>query len=181
MTTSSKNIYLIGPRACGKTTLAKRLAEKLGRSVIDTDDILAERMGESIAHYVDRKGWEGFRDLEAQVLADVSQETGMVVACGGGIVLRPENREILKETGLVLYLDAHPDELCRRLAADAKEEQRPSLTEKSLEDEVREVLAEREPLYRDCATAVVPAGGELEETLKQSVDACTLLEEGDAS
>lgn len=150
-----RNIYLIGPRACGKTTIGKELAQALGRSFVDTDALFVKKHGE-IAAFVDAHGWEAFRDAEAAVLEQVHRENDHVVGCGGGIVLRDENRVRLKE-GFSVYLKTLPDELAARLECDPNEAQRPSLTGKGLAEEVREVLAEREPLYSECATAVIGA------------------------
>lgn len=150
-----RNIYLIGPRACGKTTIGKQLAEALKRRFVDTDALFLQKHGE-IAPFVESNGWEAFRDGERAVLEDVSNAEDLVVGCGGGIVLRPENREILKK-GFTVYLKTLPEDLAERLACDPNESQRPSLTGKGLADEVRDVLAEREPLYSECATAVISA------------------------
>jgi shikimate kinase len=149
-----RNIFLIGPRACGKTSVGSRLAEGLGREFVDTDHSLVASVGMEIAEYVEQNGWAAFRDREAETLAREAAPGGRVIGCGGGIVLREENRAVLK-TGVTLYLKAEPDELARRLEADPNEAQRPSLTGRSIADEVREVLAERAPLYEGCADAVV--------------------------
>ena len=149
------NIYLIGPRASGKTTLGERLAETLGRAFTDLDAAFVERRGETIAALVEREGWDAFRRAEAEILAGTAKRTGLVVATGGGVVLLPENREILAR-GLVLYLQAHPDRLAERLMADLNPEQRPKLTELGLREELAATLAEREPLYLSLAHACLP-------------------------
>ena len=152
-----RNIFLIGPRACGKTTVGRALADRLGLSFADTDHELVRGVGMEIADYVEANGWDAFRDREAETLARVAGEGSRVVGCGGGIVLRPENRELLA-TGIVLYLKTAPEVLAERLMRDPNEAQRPSLTGKSVVDEVREILAERAPLYEGCADIVLDQG-----------------------
>lgn len=150
-----RTIYLIGPRASGKTTLGRRLAERLSRPFVDLDAMFLERTGETIADLVAREGWDAFRRTEAAILAEVGAVPGQVVATGGGAVLLPENREILAK-GLVLYLQAAPERLAERLLADMNEAQRPKLTAMGLTDEIVATLREREPLYLACAHAVLP-------------------------
>lgn len=151
----NRNIYLIGPRASGKTTLGRRLAARLSRPFVDLDAVFLERHGETIATLVTREGWEAFRRAEAAILADVAARPGQVVATGGGAVLLPENRALLT-TGLVLYLQASPERLAERLLADCQAGQRPKLTELELRDEIVATLKEREPLYLSLAGACLP-------------------------
>ncbi len=149
------NIYLIGPRASGKTSLGKLLAERLGRPFVDLDAAFVAARGEAIAELVTREGWDAFRRAEAEILAEAAQTPGQVVATGGGVVLLPQNRDILAK-GLVLYLQAEPDRLAERLLADVNEAQRPKLTDMGLREEIVATLAEREPLYLACAHAALP-------------------------
>lgn len=149
-----KNIYLTGPRACGKTTVGKMLAEYLKRPFVDTDQVFVEKHGQSIAECVDAEGWDVFRNREAAVLRELAGRQGLVVACGGGIVLREENRKILAR-GMTVYFDIDADELAQRLENDPLEAQRPSLTGKSLAEEVRDVLKRRDPMYRESAHVVI--------------------------
>lgn len=153
----TRNIFLIGPRACGKTTVGRVLADRLGLEFVDTDHELVRVAGMEVADYVGANGWDGFRDLEVETLARVAGESVRVVGCGGGIVLRQENREVLA-AGIVLYLKTDPEVLAERLMRDPNEAQRPSLTGKALVDEVREILAERAHLYEGCADVVLLPG-----------------------
>ena len=167
------NIYLIGPRASGKTSLGKKLAAHLGRPFVDLDAAFAAKHGDTIAALVAREGWDAFRKAEAAVLAETAATPGQVVATGGGAVLLPENREILSR-GLALYLQAHPDRLAERLLADMNEEQRPKLTEMGLREEIVATLAEREPLYLSVAHASLPERP-LEELLEYALRAIAVL------
>lgn len=160
-----RSVFLIGPRASGKTTLGRALAADLEAGFVDTDALLVQRLGRSVAEFVAARGWEAFRDEETRVLEAVARTPGRVVACGGGIVLRPRNRELLAE-GETLYLRADPAVLADRLARDPAEAQRPSLTGRPLLDEIAEVLAARAPLYESCARAVLDASLPLDRLLE---------------
>ena len=150
-----KNVYLVGPRASGKSTLGRMLAEALGRPFVDLDEAFVDHVGRSIAQVVEAEGWERFRELETEVLRDVAEAGGQVVATGGGAVLKAPNREILGH-GVVVYLQADAEAVVERLMAELKPEQRPALTGMSLEDEVRKTVLEREPYYMACAHLIAP-------------------------
>lgn len=167
------NIYLIGPRASGKTTLGRMMAEALGRSFVDLDEVFRTRRGESIAALVEREGWDAFRTVESEILREESRVPGRVLATGGGAVLAPENRAVLGG-GVCVYLRAEPEELARRLLAEAKPEQRPSLSELDFEQEIRTTLREREPLYLSCAQVVLPPR-EVGELLQQALVALAMV------
>jgi shikimate kinase len=170
-------IFLVGPRASGKTSLGRILAERLDILFLDTDDLAVTLLGQSIADHVAVRGWDSFRAIETRALnqaAALAGKDGGVIACGGGIVLKPENRAVLAR-GQVAYLCADPEILARRLASDPLEAQRPSLTGGTVIDEVRDVLARREPLYRQTADVVLDAGLPLEELVER---ACERLRPG---
>jgi shikimate kinase len=170
------NIYLIGARACGKTTLGRKLAARLKRLFVDTDSRIRVKTGKTVAEIVEEGGWEAFREVESLVLAEVSVFTGQVVSCGGGMVLRQDNREILAR-GITIYIDAAPEELAARLARDPAEAQRPSLTGAGLVEEVRQVLAEREPVYRSLARVVLDGGVCAEKLAEQALAEIARFEE----
>lgn len=171
----AENIFLIGPRASGKTTLGRKLAAHLKRPFVDTDRRIRLATGRTVAEIVEQGGWEAFRQIECDVLADVALFSGQVVSCGGGIVLREENREILKK-GLTFYLKADPEVLAERLMRNPENAQRPSLTGASIAQEVRQVLAERAPLYEELSRAALPADAPLEESLRQALAVIARLE-----
>jgi shikimate kinase len=154
------NVFLVGPRASGKTSLGRMLAGRLGRPFTDADEAVVGALGASIADFVAASGWRRFRDKETAVLRRLCRQGGQVVACGGGVVLRAANRRLLG-SGIVISLRADPLVLAGRLAKDPNAAQRPSLTGRPLLDEVAEVVAAREPLYTACADLVLPAGAEL--------------------
>jgi len=163
---STTNVFFIGPRASGKTTLARAVAQGLGLVCVDTDELVAESSGKSIANVVQAHGWQAFRDLEHKALEQVCAQTGQVVATGGGIVLREDNREIMRSTGWVFYLLAQPDLLQTRLARQEDEAWRPSLSGMSPNKEVGEIMAEREPLYLQTLHYILPADREVAELVQ---------------
>lgn len=171
------NIFLIGPRACGKTTVGLILAEKLSREFYDSDAVLVQRAGCDIAQYVEKNGWDGFRDLEVSVLAELARMNNAVVSCGGGIVVREENLSVLRNSYTV-YIKAAVEVLADRLTADPAHGQRPSLTGKPLVEEIREVLEAREELYSGCATFVADGSAPVEKVCSQILKSYKLYEQG---
>ena len=161
-------IYLVGARAAGKTTFGGALARQLGCNYVDTDIHLRETTGETVADIVAREGWDGFRKRESAVLRAVTAP-GTVIATGGGMVLAEENRRFMRKNGIVLYLSAPAEVLASRLQANPNAAQRPTLTGKSIAEEVAEVLAAREPLYRETATHSLNAAATPKELLAEAL------------
>lgn len=152
----NEQIFLIGFRAVGKTTVGRNLASLLGFSFADTDALICEKKGMSVDGIVQAEGWDGFRRCEQEVLQDMHTRSRCVIATGGGAILHRHLWPMLKEQGLVVWLTADPDILCQRIQADALTSgQRPSLTGAGVCAEVREILAIRDPLYRETADVVV--------------------------
>lgn len=149
-------IFLIGARGCGKSTVGRALALAQGCQFIDTDYWLQENAQQTIAAMVEQEGWDGFRARETAALEAVSAPS-RVVATGGGIILSEYNRRFMHEHGVVIYLCAPVDVLADRLEAFPEEGQRPTLTGKPISEEVSEVLAQRDALYRAAAHYVVDA------------------------
>jgi shikimate kinase len=147
-------IFLIGYRGSGKSRVAKLVAERLGWQWLDADELLADRAGRSIREIFAAEGETGFRNREAELLAELCRLERHVIATGGGVILRQENRARLRQ-GLVVWLTAEPATLWRRIAGDAASAaQRPDLAGGGLA-EVEELLAARLPHYRDCAHFIV--------------------------
>jgi shikimate kinase len=151
-----RNLVLIGYRATGKTEVGALLARKLARPFVDLDAALEAEMGRSIADLVAEKGWPEFRRREKEMVRRYCRIGGQVLATGGGVILDSENVKILQETGVVVWLQADPDTIRKRLSLDApKESQRPSLTGGGTLDEVEEVLRTRQPLYAAAAHVII--------------------------
>lgn len=165
------NIYLVGLMGAGKSSVARELGRRMGRPVADTDAEVARQAGRSVAQIFATDGEAAFRDRESAVLAQVAARGGLVVATGGGIVLREANRQELRASGRVVYLQADPAELLRRLSRGGIAA-RPLLAVADPLARLRELLAEREPLYRGVAhhvvttVAEITAGGMAERILR---------------
>lgn len=143
-------LILIGPRGSGKSSVGRRAARLLGCAFVDTDALIEAR-GRTIAELFTAEGEPGFRAIEREVIRSLDPPAGAVVATGGGAVLDAANREHLAGLGTVIYLHAPVD----RLVARIKGEHRPPLTDTGPLDEMRRVLALRDPIYRALADAVV--------------------------
>jgi shikimate kinase len=144
------NIVLIGYRGTGKSEVARQLALRLGWDWVDADVEVELKAGKSIAAIFADDGEPAFRDLEATILAELVQRDRAVLALGGGVVLRPANRSLLRQVTKVVWLTATPETIARRLAADAATaSRRPNLTAAGGLEEIRRLLAERTPLYRE--------------------------------
>lgn len=146
------NIVLIGYRATGKTEVGKALARQLGYNFIDSDILIEKEADCSISDIVKKEGWAGFRNREKGVIKKLSKMKKVVIAAGGGAILDSENVEHLKKSGVLIWLKARPKTILSRLKEDDKtNSQRPSLTGKSLDVELKQILEERTPLYKGAA------------------------------
>jgi shikimate kinase len=151
-----QNIILVGLRCTGKTTVGRLLAKRLGWSFADADDRIETVAGMTIADIFATEGEGSFRDREAAALADLCERSGHVIATGGGAVMREANRRLLKANGFVVWLTAAPEALWERMNTDpATAARRPNLTAGGGEEEVKSLLAAREPLYREVADFTV--------------------------
>lgn len=149
------NVYLIGYRCTGKTTVGRLVAIETGHEFIDADEFLQDQAGRSIQEIFETDGQDTFRDLESECLGQLAERDNLIVGTGGGVILREENRNILKG-GLVVLLKANVETIIQRMRADdATEGQRPGLTDKGPYDEIVEVLKERQPLYEAAADVVL--------------------------
>lgn len=150
-----ENIFLVGLMGAGKSTVGRILARRLSKRFVDTDHEIEKRNGVTIPVIFEIEGEDGFRRREQEVLADLSQEKGLILSTGGGIVLKPENREVLRNHGFVVYLNARPELLADRTKHDRS---RPLLNVEDPLTRLRELHAVRDPLYREVAHAVVETG-----------------------
>ena len=145
-------VYLVGPMGAGKTTIGKYLAQQLKLGFADTDSEIEARTGADIPWIFDVEGEEGFRDREQQVVEEMTLWDNVVLATGGGVVLRPENRRALAGRGFVVYLYATVEEQVRRTRRDRR---RPLLQKGDPEQVLRELMAVRDPLYREIADHII--------------------------
>ncbi len=136
--------------------MGARLAEILGRPLVDFDEVLVQEAGRPIADIVAQDGWAEFRRQEKALVARFRHTQGQVLATGGGVVLDPDNVEALKENGIIIWLTAAPDTIQARLAIDQpRDVNRPSLTGNDTIGEVAAVLEARLPLYQGAAQITV--------------------------
>lgn len=143
------NIVLIGYRGTGKTTVGHILAKRLGMRYVGLDAEIVRRTGKSIPEIVGEQGWEGFRNLESEVVRETSGMDGCILDTGGGVILRDENVTRLRSNGIIFWLQASVDDILNRIRNDT---QRPSLTgNRTFTEEVKDVLAERLPKYAAAA------------------------------
>ena len=155
-------IALVAMPGAGKSTVGKALARHLGLPFFDSDQVIEKRLGTSIRTFFEQQGEAAFRDLEQEVLADLSQGPARVLATGGGSVLRQPNREALKSHFTVVYLRSTPEELFRRLRHDRH---RPLLQVDDPLRKLRDLYRERDPLYRQTAHFIIETGRPSVQTL----------------
>jgi shikimate kinase len=149
-------ISLIGLPGSGKSSVGRQLARRLGVGFSDSDAVIEARLGEPIRSFFDREGEERFRELEEEVIASLCCAGAEgVLATGGGAVLRSANRAALRGHSTVIYLRSAPEELFRRLRHDT---QRPLLQVADPRARLRELYAQRDPLYRETAHFVIETG-----------------------
>ncbi len=153
MMREKENIVLIGMPGAGKTTVGKSLARKYNREVIDTDDLIVKKANKSIPEIFKEDGEEAFRDLESEVIREVAKLTGVIIATGGGAILREENRKELKKNGRIYFID-------RPLKALLPTEDRPLA--KSAEA-ITERYNERYGIYTSAADEIINADCTAEE------------------
>lgn len=150
-----KFISLVGLPGSGKSTIGRQLARRLKLPFVDSDHVIEERLGCSIRNYFESEGEASFRDVEESVIDEVTQSTGRVLSTGGGSVLRAVNRQRLNDRSHVVYLRSSPEELFRRLRHDVN---RPLLQVADPLDRLRDLYAQRDPLYRETAHFVIETG-----------------------
>ncbi|MGD8434306.1 MAG: shikimate kinase [Syntrophobacterales bacterium] len=142
------NLYLIGYRCTGKSSVGRLLAEAMDWTFVDMDQELVSEAGIPIEEIVDSRGWKYFRDQESKLLQQLSRATEQVISTGGGVVTVPENITIMHGSGKVVWLHASPGTIAARMEADkSTDNQRPPLHGDDSVVEIEEVLAERLPLY----------------------------------
>lgn len=149
------NVFLVGLMGAGKTTVGKLLAKHLHKTFLDSDHELETRTGVNIPVIFELEGEEGFRAREANLIRELAQRQDIVLATGGGAVLRPENRAALTSGGIVVYLNASVEDLWLRTRHDRN---RPLLQTADPKAKLRELLEQRDPLYREIADIVVTSG-----------------------
>ena len=143
-----KNIYLIGLMGSGKTTLGKILSKKLDKNFYDSDHVIEEKLGVDVPMIFEYEGEAGFREREKDSLKELVSKKNIVLATGGGIILSKSNRDLLSENGIVIYLKSNQKDLIKRMKNDKT---RPLLKNGNIEEIIKKLCKEREPLYEEIA------------------------------
>jgi len=147
-----RNVILVGPMGAGKSTIGRLLAKELHLPFKDSDKEIEVRTGADIPWIFDVEGEAGFREREQAVIADLCEEDGLVLATGGGAILRPANREALRAGGRVIYLHTSVEQQLERTARDRN---RPLLRTANPGQVLSELMAIRDPLYREIADVII--------------------------
>ena len=150
------SIFLTGPMGSGKSTIGRQLAKQLAMPFHDSDHEIERRTGVDIPLIFELEGETGFRKRESGVIDDLTRLPDIVLATGGGAILDPENRERLGDRGTVIYLHTSVDQQLSRTAHDRK---RPLLQTPDPRTTLEELLAIRDPLYREIADLVIETDG----------------------
>lgn len=165
------NVYLIGPMGAGKTTIGRQLSELLRLEFVDSDHEIEARTGANIPWIFDVEGEDGFRAREESVIDDLTRREGIVLATGGGVVMREANRRALHERGTVVYLLTP---VAVQLERTARDRNRPLLRTADPRARLTELMALRDPLYREAAHVVIPtSGGSAREVALKIIHALT--------
>ena len=149
---TTRNVYLVGMMAVGKTTVGRHLASRLDLTFHDTDKVIENRAGADVSWIFELEGEERFREREHQVIEELTRRERVLLATGGGAVLREENRALLRETGIVVYLRSGVDLILERTRSDHR---RPLLQVHDVRERIETLTAERGPLYESVAHLAV--------------------------
>ena len=150
------SLFLTGPMGAGKSTIGRQLSKQLGLPFHDSDHEIEARTGVDIPLIFDLEGEAGFRKRESVVIDELTQLPGIVLATGGGAILDPANREHLGNRGKVIYLHASVNQQLKRTRMDRN---RPLLQTEDPRARLEELMAIRDPLYREIASVVIDTDG----------------------
>lgn len=170
----ARNIFFVGPMGAGKTTIGRQLAKQLKREFFDSDREIEKRTGASIPLIFELEQEEGFRKREQAMIDELTQLDSIILATGGGAVLAPENREHLRSRGFVIYLYAPTGQLLRRTSHDKN---RPLLQTENPRQKLEQLMAVRDPLYREVAETVIKTDNlPVKQVVKQIIELVRKLE-----
>jgi shikimate kinase len=146
------NLFLIGYRCSGKTTIGKSVATKIGWSFVDSDIRVTKACGKSIEEIIDTEGWNAFRRMEHSTIKQICTHDRQVVATGGGVVLDADNIKAMKTRGMLIWLGASAGAIRKRMLADKNSGHfRPALTERGRIEEIEGMLLQRNPYYESAS------------------------------
>jgi shikimate kinase len=161
------NIILTGFMATGKTTVGKLLADQLGYEFVDTDELIVERSGQSVAEIFHKKGEAIFREMEAAIAQELGEKEGLVVSTGGRFMLDPANAAALDKSGRVFCLLAAPEEILERVSKD-RHVKRPLLEDPNPIQRIVELMQQREEGY-GCFTQITTSGKTADEVAQNLI------------
>lgn len=169
-----ENIILVGLMGAGKSTIGRNLAKSLKKDFYDSDRVIEERTGVDISTIFEIEGEQGFRDREEQVIAELCEKNNIVLATGGGCILREANRKNMRKSSHVVYLRTSAALLYSRIRYDKS---RPLMQTKSPIDTLKKLLDDREPYYLEVADTIIMTGKQkvnvivkrVEESLKEKL------------
>ena len=152
MAKKHNNIFLIGPMGSGKTTIGKKLANKVSKKFYDSDDEIKKNTGADIPLIFEIEGDSGFRVREKKVISELVLLDNIVLSTGGGAILDNENRSMLVENGFIIYLKSSAERIYKRTSGDKS---RPLLQVSDRLGRIKEILAERESIYKSLADEII--------------------------
>ncbi len=152
MLTKYEKIIFVGPMGAGKTTIGKRVASHLGCDFYDSDRVIEERTGVSIPLIFELEGEEGFRRRETEVIEELCKDKNIILATGGGAILREQNRQMMKQNSLVIFLNASLEKLFERTSRDRN---RPLLQTSDPKQKLEQLLKDRLTIYQEMADIIV--------------------------
>lgn len=160
------NIYLIGLMGAGKTTIGRQLAKALSLPFYDSDKAIEEQTGVNIPTIFEYEGEEGFRIREQKMILELTKINGIILATGGGAILKETNRQVLKENGFVVYLQCSIDKILQRTKRD---NQRPLLYTDNPKKRIETLFSEREAFYLSCADFKIETSSIQSKVVVQSI------------
>ncbi len=162
-----QNLILVGPMGSGKSAVGRSLARALHRDFFDSDDVIEERTGVDIPFIFEKEGEAGFRDREMRVIADLTDMDGIVLATGGGAIVRAENRQRLGARGFVIYLETSVEQQLKRTS---RGRERPLLSQSGdPREKLDALMQERESRYLEIADLVVTTDGRKVQTVTREI------------
>jgi shikimate kinase len=164
----NRNIYLVGMMGAGKTSIGRLLSKRSRRRFYDSDHVIEERTGVTIPTIFDLEGEQSFRDREEAVIAELARLSNIVLATGGGAILRENNRQALCSSGIIVYLRGSVEDLWRRTR---KDKNRPLLLTDNPRQKLAEIYSVRDPIYSSVADIIIETGNPSIQSLEQDVEA----------
>ncbi len=171
-----KNIVLIGFMGTGKTAVGTRLARRLGREFVDTDNEIEQITGMTIRDIFYKEGEIRFRSEEALIVKRLAERTGLVIATGGGVVINPDNLHLLKQNGILICLEADPEDILKRVSK--KRHSRPLIKKNVSVEDIRRMLEDRQEYYQHADFYVQTSGLEPDEIVRKTLQKLNEVQHG---